>query len=314
MELLKPSAVLAALLLAGGCELQREPTPLELTGEEVMVHSVLEAGSDTVSVLLTRVRPGFQGRGPNVSPLSGAEVRISGGGSTARLTEAPAGFGPCLAGHDPQTGRLLTEIGAGCYAAILPGGVRTGTRYELTVTGTGGEIRGSTTVPEPPTILTPEDRARIVAQPTGYENPVAGGSLSLRWSATEGASVRAISMTSRAVFRNGAPVANTRCDFPIFAGEQSNSISAPDNSVKLGFQIVNCFERPNSTTLRPVRPDSVQARLLIAASDTASSRYSRYVVEQSARRKNLAAGVTGALGVFGGTATAERQVTLVIVR
>jgi hypothetical protein len=303
MELLKPSALLATLLLVGGCEFLREPTPLELTDEQVMVHSVLQAGSDTVSVLLTRVRPGSRSAARDVVPISGAEVRITGGGNTVRLAESPAGFAPCLLGRDPQTGRLQ-ESRAGCYAAVLPGGVRAGGRYELLVLSGEGEIRGIATVPEAPGILAPENGARVPVKETGHDDPVAFGSLSIRWSTPEGASGADLNLRSGAVFRNGRQVANARCD--LFSSTIGGPDSSPETSDSrtISFWVANCT----------VRPDSVEARLFLTAYDTVYSRYAGNLFEQTARRKNFAAGVTGALGVFAGAATAERRVTLVIVR
>jgi hypothetical protein len=313
MEVLKRSALLLGVaLIVGGCEFLREPTPLELTGEQIMVHGVLEAGSDTVAVLLTRVRPGRQGtNGAEVLPLSGVDVRIAGGGSSVRLAEAPAGFGACLRARD-TTGQGPRVFGPGCYAAVVPGGVRAGGRYELLVAAPGGEIRGTVTVPTRPVILRPDENARfVIRRESGGER--AAGEIPVRWTAPATAASIELNLVAAAVFEKGGQVSGAACRIErpvglIYPVERGDSASA------VIYNPIYCHQPTSATTVRAVEQDSIHARLLVVAYDTAYTRYATLPSGSSVQRDRFAAGVTGALGVFAGAATTERRITLVTAR
>jgi hypothetical protein len=187
-------------------------------------------------------------------------------------------------------------------------------RYELGIQFSGGEIAGTATVPAAPTVLAPEEGARIPVKATGRDNPVADGSFSIRWSTPESASRPTINIRLGAVFRSGRRVANARCEFFNTDFGRTDSSSKTPDSTTISFELTNCFERLDSATVRNVRPDSVQARLFITAFDTAYARYAEAIAQGSVERSRFSVGVTGALGVFAGAAMTERRVTLVIVR
>ncbi|CAN5300761.1 hypothetical protein BH24GEM2_BH24GEM2_06480 [soil metagenome] len=313
MEVLKRGALLLGVaLIVGGCEFLREPTPLEFTDEQVMVHGVLEAGADTVAVLLTRVRPGRQGSsGPEVLPLSGVEVRITGGGSSVRLAEAPAGFGACLRARD-TTGQGPRVFGLGCYAAVIPGGIRAGERYELLVGAPGGEIRGTVTVPARPVILRPDENARFVIRRESRDERGLG-EVAVRWTAPASVAGIELNLVAAAVFEQGRQVPGAACRIErpvglIYPVERGDSASV------VIYNPIFCHQPTSATTERAVEQDSIHTRLLVVAYDTAYTRYATLPSGSSVQRDRFAAGITGALGVFAGAATSEQRITLVTAR
>lgn len=310
MALLKHGLLLLTCL-ATGCELVREPTPLELTGEQIMVHSLLQAGSVTVSVLLTRIRPGLGTATPIVQPVSGAAVRIVGAATSVRLDEAHPGLPRCF--HDYTTG--FASSGAGCYGALLPGGVKPGARYELQIAlPGGGTIEGIAVVPQPLVILAPEHQHRILAETPTSARPEIYGSVQTRWGGSGDAGRVQFRIESLAVLRNGVRVPSARCDFETNSVVPRGVDARSTDSAFVGFQVLNCFEEPASGTLRPIEPDSIQARFVITAFDTAYTRYAEVISKDAVERRHLSVGVRGALGVFAGAATSEQRVTVLLNR
>jgi hypothetical protein len=65
----------------------------------------------------------------------------------------------------------------------------------------------------------------------------------------------------------------------------------------------------------PERWDSLEARVLVTAFDTAYARYAAQVIgQESILRSHAAAGLSGAYGVFAGAAAAERRLVLINAR
>lgn len=318
MEVLKRAVILAAGLLAAGCEFLRSPTPLELTDEQIMVHAVLQTGTDTVSVLLTRVRPQ-----PNatpgspfvdVLPLSGADVRITGGGSTVRLAEAPAGFAPCVQLSQFAESGKPRSFGPGCYVAVLPGGVGSGVQYALSAgLPGGGEITGVAEVPAAPVILRPTENARFtVRRQHGGGSGV--GEVPVRWTAPANAGGIELRLAATAVFANGSQVPGARCGIEQPVGPVYD-VERGDSTTMVIYNPIHCFLRTESGSTSLLDQDSIHVRLRVTAYDTVYTRYASALESGgSVQRSRFAAGVTGALGVFAGAATADRQITLVTVR
>lgn len=300
MEILKRMLPLAALVFAG-CEFTRDPVAVDLRGDELMVHGVLAAGSDTVAVVLTRVRPGTGGSPAAVVPVSGADVRVSAGGASVRLAEAPAGFSGCFS--TPNQG--VRPIGPGCYAAVFPGGIRSGTTYSLTVEAPGGgTIHGTATVPAAPVLRSPDENTRFSVK--RQHDRTAIGGVPARWTAGEEAGGIALGLRTTAVFSGGQRVSGAAC----FIDYDRNSVVSPgvDSAAVVLRNPIACQGMPGAPY------DSIHARLQVTAYDTAIARYAGLVGEHDpVQRDRLAAGVTGALGLFAGVATAERPVTLVAV-
>lgn len=301
------AALIPAVLLAGGCEFVRDPAGIDLVGEQIMVHSVLKAGSDTAAVFLTRVRPGSGNSGPSVSPISGATVRIVAGGDTVQLTEAPAGFASCIVAF----GSASSQIGPGCYAAVLPTGIRSDTEYRLlaSMAGGGGAIQGAATIPSTPEILRPDPNARFVVQRqyTGQGFP---GEISVRLRSGAGTGGVQLDLQTTAVFAGGVRVSDAVCQLEYPRGLTRPATS--DTAVITIFNPIFCWRWATPGTALPVEYDSLHARLLVTAYDTAYVRYAAMIEDDaSVQQRRYAAGVSGALGLFAGAATADRRITLV---
>ncbi|HEX2189664.1 MAG TPA: DUF4249 family protein [Longimicrobiaceae bacterium] len=305
-------ACLALLLLAaGGCELLRPPTDIDAE-PRLQLHSVLRAGSDTVAVLIERV--GAEAGIVRRAPVSGARVSIAGGGVEAALREAPQGFPSCALRFD--AGELATPpIGAGCYAAILPGGVRPGESYSLAVElPDGGSITGRTVVPERPTAVQPAESARVPVQSnagvgmSGVSHPV-----TVRWRAPTGGSRVRLVPTPGAVFARGGAIAGAGCQlWPTGSGETylDGGQSAPlGDSLRFSVQLY-CAE-PAGTGGGRLVPDSVEVRLDLVAVDSAYARFAETWGDDAVREARASAGVTGAFGVFAGHSLTRRRIVLV---
>lgn len=302
MEVLRRALPLAALLLAG-CEFTRDPVRVDLHSEELMVHGILAAGSDTVAVLLTRVRTTGADSAATVAPVSGATVRITGGGEAVRLDQAPAGFAACI--QEPAAGPSLA---GGCYTAVLRGGVRAGTTYALDVQVDGrAPVRGSATVPAGPVIHAPAPGARFGVRRRPGEGPTAV--LPVRWHGTGEDGGFGVGVAVTAVYSQQTRVSDAVCTLPQGVGPLLPPTA--DSAVVALHHPALC-----QTPAGPLEPDSIQARVVVAAYDTGHAHYAALVQTYAGRplwRERFAVGVTGALGVFAGIATAEVPVTLVPV-
>lgn len=316
MEILKRVVPILALTLASGCDLLREPVAVPFTGEEVMVHAVLEAGADSALVRLAWVRG--TGGAPRIEPLSGAVVELRSAGVQLRLEEAAEGLARCRPGrYDP--GQRLDEPpatgGRGCYVAAVPGGIRAGEVYDLKVAIAGGpEIRGRAVVPDSPMILQPETEARLVleASPGSWwiSDPTP-----IRWRTPAGTGAIALAVQPDQIFEQGAPSLGARCEVPLVGEDGLYGVvvaAERTDSISRRAILTNCIEYDGATPVRSVLPDSVHARLRVLAYDTAFARYQQMVGGESVRRERAAVGLSGALGVFVGAAAAEQRLVLVI--
>lgn len=314
-----PLAALALLAALGGgsCSLTRDDEPLGLPSGGAAVHSVLVAGSDTVSVYIVRAAAhhvgGFDGSvgfAAGADPIEGADVRIISGADTLDLPEAPAGFRGCYtvsaAGYSPETDP--EPAGSGCYAAVLPGGVRVGVRYELLITLPGGDVvQGAAVVPEAPVLLAPEAWSQFRENPSVDLPEHAAIEIPVRWTPPTPTAV-AVNVGATRVFSGGAPVAGGSCRVvqswpysPLVTGD----------SVRLDIDHLACREPGDSTDWLALRWDSVHARVQTTVYDTAYARYATILLSgTSARADEAAAGLTGALGVFAGAAAADRPITI----
>jgi hypothetical protein len=96
MALLTPRRAAGALALAAmaaACgDFVRPPDFVPGDPDQLLVHAVLRAGSDSATVWVSRVGEGHVG-----TPVSGAQVRVSGSAAEAVLREVPRGSTPCAA-------------------------------------------------------------------------------------------------------------------------------------------------------------------------------------------------------------------------
>jgi hypothetical protein len=302
--LMKRIATAALLLAAAGCSFLRDPSPIEALGENAVVHAVLVTGADTVQVLLVRVGAGSDpatGENVTVRPIVGAEVRLG----DVRLT----GSAPCYSRHDyggQQPNEQLQT--AGCYTAVLPGGVRPGTAYALRVSlPGGGTIEGQATARAALSIRDPQPGARLHVRPPS-ENPQM---IAVRLSGGEGAAAVSVDFLPLAAFRGGSVVANAVCSVAYPRGIEL-AVDA-EGVVRTPVYAADCVERtsPNGTGDRPFRPDSLRARLRVTAFDSAYVRYLAQTGENSVSVREAQVGVTRGLGLFAAAARADRDIVLI---
>jgi hypothetical protein len=307
MEILMRGAVLALAAALAGCDFVKPPTQIDLRRDRPVVHSVLAAGSDTVRVLVTLpwANPGT----PERVPVSGARIRIAGGGAEVELTEAPAGYSDCST--LPVWSVLdqpVQPAGRGCYAGVIPGGVRAGHRYTLVIERSGFEtIHGATIVPDRPVWVTPRaDQLVPTDWLMGFGITVP---LLFHWTGA-GALVELPMVEANRVVSPGS--GGSRC--MVFPSKvDGNLLLGPAGVV--GQDTVRVLLRASCSPTgaagqMPPSPDSVHVGVLLASYDASYGIHvesrSRGIPEQWA-----SPGLTGAYGVFGSVATARRSVTMI---
>lgn len=306
---------IATLLLAvtlSGCS--REPTPLGLTGEQLMVHSLLVAGADTAQVLVTRTLPSPEidpaaiGGYVYSRPVSAADVRLISGETTLQLREAPEGFSPCFSQFQVRVPRV-DSIKPGCYSGVLPTRIQAGERYRLEVRANGGMIQGATEVPRLPEIGSPEPGARFpvafgvpgdfnssLVIPVSYQVP------------PEVAGVR-VTLAVDSLYLGGQRVIGGACQL----GEVDREVrrTEPVGSIALRLGSIFCSRPSAERAAISVVPDSVFARVLVAGFDSTYVNYARAANQDSAERSRLQAGINGALGLFAGVGISSTPIVLV---
>lgn len=296
----RAAGALALAAMAGACgDLVRPPDFVPGDPNQLLVHAVLHAGSDSAEVRVSRVGAGSRG-----TPVSGAQVRLAGSAGEAVLREVPTGSAPCTVGLltvDPFDG-----VPGGCYVARVPGGVRAGAEYQLEVQlATGERARGRTVVPLPPVTQTPAEGLRVPSREVdGWL--IATEPLALRWTAAGRVALGA--WTSRYW---SFPAATGPClarlfrpgggDEPAFLPEDLQADSA---SVLPGGVCTAGEQMP------PLAPDSVEVAMGITVYDSA---YYAYIAEwnNGVPAADAGGGLEGAHGVFGSAATATRRVRLI---
>ena len=305
MELLKRAAAGAALAALCACSLTRADTPVGADPDQLLVYSVLRAGGDTVQVLVTRlgtdpVRPGSAG-------VSGARVELSGGGVRIRLAEAPGGFRPCT---ELLVGPAQAVIEPGCYAAVLPGGVRVGERYDLAIELPGGAaVHGGTTVPPPPALLRPVEGTHVPFAWSGFLGDA--GPVRVAWERPE-SGVLMLGARAGRLWRGGVAASPGQCQVILvttdFTGLVGFPVEAPGDSMTARAILQGCEAGSLGTSSPP--PDSVEAFVDATAADSAFARYAR-VSSDGVAQSRASFGITGAYGVFGSATRTARRVVLV---
>lgn len=313
--LIRRCAALALLLALAGCGFLRTPAEIDPPTDTMLVHAVLQAGSDTVRVLLTRPHADRSAEG-RAEPISGATVRVAGGGSTALLREAPEGFGRCLTPRpsgDPSPPPPHAE--RGCYAAVLPGGVRAGERYLLEVDAPGGRrATGETVVPAAPEWIEPVRDERLVTR--WSQGPGTAASLMLRWRSSA-ASMEIPVVVAAEVYAGGSRIPDTFCSVILILPDGSvlgwRAGLVPSDSVRVRVQLGNCVRRGEQAGVGPpIQPDSAAAELVLAGYDAAYAAYLDGFGRQGVRAERASSGLKGAFGVFGSVAAARRRVVIVV--
>jgi hypothetical protein len=308
MEVLTRILAAAAVLSAAGCSFLREPTPVEAMGERPSVHALLVTGDDTARVLLQRVGRGNPGTGEPVAarPVSGADVRLLSGAEAVRLAEAPAGFAGCTV---PSPGSTRPAGQAGCYAAVLPGGVRAGAAYELRIGGAGtGSIEGRTVALAP---LQVEAPTSLRVGTLGYQGEQEPARLPVRLRGAEGGNHVSVELLPRVVYSRGQ--AHTRFNCSLVYPSFQLLPRGADDRVELGVYGARCFLPPvaGQQPDPQFRTDSVRAVLRVTVFDAAFARYAALESGDALKASDATQGVTGALGLFASASRAEREVVLI---
>lgn len=292
------------LLLAGGAVVllsacRHDPLAEVELRESTSLHAVLRAGSDTAAVLLLRYDP------RSAEPfqrLSGADVAISSAGELARLREAPEGFRDCVRSRDV----FLPDpaIRSGCYAARLPGPIRSGESYRLRVALPGGDsVTGAVVVPAAPVIVSPAEGLVIRTPPPGQLLVPPSSRFTAKWTVPKDVARIEVGLVTSAVFWQGRRLAGAACI--VSAGFPEEDHTSADSLVYSIGQ-VGC-QRGSE----PVQWDSLAVRLVVTAYDTAYARYAAEVLSNgSVRGGRASAGIQGAFGVFAGAASDERHLVL----
>ncbi|HEV2149707.1 MAG TPA: DUF4249 family protein [Longimicrobiaceae bacterium] len=301
-------------LLLAGCELLRPPTDIDVP-DQVQLHYVLRAGSDTVAVLIEEA--GTRAGALGVRPVSGARVRIAGGGVEVELREAPTGFPACktLPNFGFEQPTTPTAIQSGCYAAVLPGGVRVGETYTLRAELPGGGlVTGRNTVPRPPEVVRPAEGGRLRIRRPPHDSWGEIVPFAVTWRIEAPGEQVALRVLNGTAYRGGAAAPGVRCD--LYVTDEGDRLRGDGvlsgiggDSIVLRGAMPGC--RSGSPSQAPVRPDSVDAAIHLVVLDTALARYGRLTSQQGIRAEHASIGITGANGVFGSTAAASRSIRFV---
>lgn len=296
----RAAGALALAALAGGCgELVRPDEFVPAEPEQLLVHAVLRAASDSAAVMVSRV-----GTGQGGVPVPGARVRLAGSAGETVLAQVPGGAEPCAA---PFRGTSFIARGT-CYAAAIPGGIRAGAEYRLEVEVPNGErARGRTVVPLPPVPQSPAEGMRLPSRAvTGWL--VGMAPVELKWATPREVEVEVW------VTRAWSPASgNLRCYANTRRPDQSirEDLVEQDlvaDSARRVLQAGGCEETRNAPPVREL--DSLEVAVGMTAYDDS---YLRYIREwkNGVPARAARGGLEGAYGIFGGAATATRHVRMI---
>ena len=303
-----PVLLLAAAL--AGCGFVREPTRVELEGTELLVASVLVAGSGHATVLVAEVDQA-QAASPYTpevppAPVSGAQVAlVRAGGEALALEEAASWAPPCLVSSLGRTSPI-DQPGPGCYAAAVPGGLRPGERWTLEVrTRDGRMVEGSVRIPELPAVAAPLPAARIPVRSTDGARELP---FTVRWAPAPGTAGAVVGLEARAAYQDGVVVTDAECplfgDFDTLAGD----------SARVHLYDTTCFRPRPEGGLGHFVADSVAADVFVAAYDSAYAGYLEALDGGSIPLSSASPGLTGAFGVLAGLAPVRVPVMLLLPR
>lgn len=282
------AAFLALMVAATGCELQRDPTGLELERAALGVHSVLIAGEDSARVLVVRFSRDVPVQDAGIVPVEDADVRLVRNAEETRLT--PGDVEACVGERSIH----LVQPGRGCYAAALPRAVAPGDRFELTVRLADGEVvRGSAVIPGAAVVRSPSagDTVRI----TRSRTTMSLGSLPLELQPPPGGALLELGVRTSREPACRAGLSLPEGGFPLHS--QTVRI-APDDASGLSLTVgATCWTEEGG--FEPV--GELPARLLALAYDTAYARWIELAVDgQNLPVHGASAGLTGAVGYFAG--------------
>jgi hypothetical protein len=287
VAVLRPALLAIGLTLCVAC--QPEPTQIELLDARIIVHSLLRAGEDSVRVFVARVDPqGSSARESALVAVANARVRIARGADTVVLSTRSH----CVNGNEFPANS--SDLDNGCYAGVIPSGVRPGETYQLFVDVDGEAARGEALVPTLPVMHSPAPG--ITLQYSRTHKPELATSAFVRWSGTEPG--RRIDLSLRPVRRE----CNAAIAQPNLQGGSARIVLLTADTATIAAFDVFC---PNDS--QSIFP----AELLLTAYDAAYTKYLADVTSTTVRPETAAAGLTEGLGVFAAAATVAVPVTLV---
>lgn len=281
-----------APLLAAGCGITHEPTPLEFDRTFISLHAVLVSGEERAAVLLTRATPSDVAYLPHrVEPVPGATVLLSGAGQTFVLQPSNAAPDACGRSELPHP-----SLSPACYVATIPGGIRAGVSYTLEATlPDGGQVHGEATIPAPPAVRTSEPNPILVTASfgTGQDEQEA---VAVSWDPLPARGVTTLSIR----------LEDRDCEVWVRTGEAS-AVASLDvtgrSSIGVRAQQVFCIDGPAEGTHA--------ARLRVVHYDDSYSAYLATTDDASTPVEQLSWGLTGAAGVFAGAGASDIAVTVV---
>lgn len=276
--------------LLGSCDVVRPAAPLPAIVDQVGVFAVLQAGVPRAAVTVVRFRGDMQPFEVGWEAVPGSTVEILEGAATHRLT-LDASTDACIVLSTAQSVPQGT-----CYTGTLPNGVQPGAHYGLRVTlPDGGRVEGDTRVPGTPDLLSPASSAGITV--TGDAGS-AGGAFTARWRVAQGTGRLELGIRSE----------RRECVIPLDPRDPTgNRVVLPQSrdSSALRIRDVQC-----SLQGRLLEWDSIPVTVQLTSYDSAYARYAESIGALAVGRSQAAAGLRGAVGVFAGSATVERRVSV----
>lgn len=301
-------ALLACLAVAaGGCDLVRDPTAIDVDDGPIAVHAMLVAGERRIAVLVTRYESGEEfGRTHRLVPVPGADVRVTGADQTITL-DVDGTAESCIDNGAYGVTEVPASLASGCYTGWAEDAVVAGAQYALHISLSDGTIvTGEAEVPLPVTVRTPEAGARIEVR-SGYPESDTAPPHPLAWS--HAGPDRAVRLWLEVDLENCQGPWTTQepesggLRHPAFGFPRAIDLTGRD-SAEVGGWFLSCNGPP---------PDEVDGTLQLAVFDLAYAEY----LDTLARSESIALadasiGVSGAVGVFAAAAITRVPVRVII--
>jgi hypothetical protein len=195
----------------------------------------------------------------------------------------------------------------------VPGGVRPGSAYDLSIRLAGGAtIQGRATALSPLRLESHGQGARIHVSTRAYSGGFEEGTrIPLRLRGAEGAPGATVDFVPRVVYSRGKALTEFYCsvEYPRAA------VFTRGSEGDLDFRLYGlaCTPRtPSGTQPDPqFRVDSVRAAMRVVAFDSAYARYVNLQNFDAVALREASEGVTGAVGLFAAAARVDTEVMLI---
>lgn len=298
-----------SLVLLSACEFVHSPTDVEFGGRPLVVHSVLAAGDSTARVLLTTPKVGGFDRitgslEDEADPVRGAEVWLVGAGDSLQLKENRLPPGACYPVRRPE----LSDGLAGCYSAAIPGQLRAGQEWRLTVRAEGFPVAtGVGIIPTAPEILE-IDGARVrINDP---DDSFSAGSADIRYRSTRPGLLQIASAGQPRAFSSEA-ADSIACT--LFSSGVNRQVESGVGEAELRYLSGECV-RFEGNSREPVLPDSVVTEVVVTQFSDSYLSYFLALDGKRVSQDQLSHGLEGAFGVFAGSASARQSLVIATER